>query len=83
MSEFRDKEEQPDLVVPSAVNLNAEEEADEQASLVPPESEPESDPVAEVDATATSDGAAPPPAGKSKKASLGKSFSLVAILTVV
>ncbi|MBS1953408.1 MAG: murein biosynthesis integral membrane protein MurJ [Cyanobacteria bacterium SZAS-4] len=98
MSEFKDKEEQPELVVPSAVNLNAEEEADEQASLVPPESlaksqpgsepgaesDPDSkaDPVAEVDATSTSNGAAPPPA-KSKKASLGKSFSLVAILTVV
>ena len=27
MSEFKDKEEQPELVVPSAVNLNAEEEA--------------------------------------------------------
>lgn len=60
MSEYKDKEEQPELVVPSAVNLNAEEEADEQASLVQ----------------------GPPPA-KGKKASLGKSFSLVAILTIV
>ncbi len=83
MSEFKDKEEQPELVVPSAVNLNAEEEADEQASLaLGAEAEPNSGAGAESQADTESQQQSQPPGG-GKKASLGKSFSLVAILTVV
>lgn len=107
MSEYKDKEEQPELVVPSAVNLNAEEEADEQASLVAQNIEAGAD--AEVNSE-SSTGAEPeissesgsgdgsgigkgsgggegsesgPTPPKAKKSSLGKSFGLVAILTVV
>jgi putative peptidoglycan lipid II flippase len=83
VSEFKDKEEQPELVVPSAVNLNAEEEADEQASLaLGAEAEPNSGAGAESQADTESQQQSQPPGG-GKKASLGKSFSLVAILTVV
>ncbi|MBI2811292.1 MAG: hypothetical protein HYX67_10750, partial [Candidatus Melainabacteria bacterium] len=115
MSDFREKEEQPELVVPSAVNLNAEEEADELASLVqqgsqeldpkdPSDPSDPKDPSAPSnsadpqapsdpldppkppnpsDASDTSNSMPPPPNSGAKKASLGKSFSLVAILTVV
>lgn len=83
MSEFKDKEEQPELVVPSAVNLNAEEEADEQASLaLGTEASTKTNSEAESQADTESQQQSQPPKG-GKKASLGKSFSLVAILTVV
>ena len=85
MSDFREKEEQPELVVPSAVNLNAEEEADEQASLVQHPQNPQDplEPPNPSDPSNTSDSTSTPSNSAAKKASLGKSFSLVAILTVV
>jgi putative peptidoglycan lipid II flippase len=97
VSEFKDKEEQPELVVPSAVNLNAEEEADEQASLALGaetgsefDSEAETGPESKsatrsesVPSSETPETNQKAPKAGGKKASLGKSFGLVAILTVI